>query len=268
VSVVASSGVRRDLGLVAWQVRYEQRAFWRNRTRAFFAFLFPIMFLLIFGAIFNGDKLPGSHPPLPYDVYFVPGILAYGVITTTFVNMGISTAILRDEGVLKRMQGMPLPRWAYMAGRIGSTVVVVAAMCAITVVVGVVVYGVHVRASTLPGLIVALLLGTACFTALGIGIVRFVPNAEAAPPIINFAVLPLSFISGIYFTDAGIPHWLRQLAAIFPVHALAHACQHAFNLYTTGAGFSGADLRTLTIWLFVGLYLMARFLRAPLGEEG
>ena len=59
---------------------------------------------------------------IPYDDFFVPGILAYGVIATTFVNLAISTAILRDEGVLKRMQGTPLPRWAYVAARIGSTV--------------------------------------------------------------------------------------------------------------------------------------------------
>ncbi len=58
---------------------------------------------------------------IPYDDFFVPGILAYGLIATTFVNMAISTAILRDQGVLKRMQGTPLPRWAYVAARIGST---------------------------------------------------------------------------------------------------------------------------------------------------
>ena len=46
------------------------------------------------------------------------------MIATTYVNMAISTAILRDEGVLKRMQGTPLPRWAYVAARIGSTVVI------------------------------------------------------------------------------------------------------------------------------------------------
>ncbi len=258
---------RRDLGLVGWQVRYEQRAFWRNRGRAFFAFLFPIMFLVIFASLYNGAKLPGP-PAIPYDDFFVPGILAYGVITTTFVNMAIGTAILRDEGVLKRMQGTPLPRWAYMAGRIGSTILIVAAMGAVTLTLGAVAYGVHVRSSTLPGLLVSLALGAACFTALGIGVVRFIANAEAAPPIVNIAILPLTFISGVFFTTEGMPHWLRQIAAVFPIHALAAACQYAFNPYTRGAGFQGSDLRTLAIWLVAGLFLMARFLRTPLGEGG
>ncbi|HEV3071694.1 MAG TPA: ABC transporter permease [Solirubrobacteraceae bacterium] len=266
VSRAASGSWRREIGLAAWQVRYEQRAFWRNRTRAFFAFLFPIMFLVIFASLYSGARVTIGGHTLPLNDFFVPGILAYGVITTTFVNMAISTAILRDEGVLKRMQGTPLPRWAYMAGRIGSTIVLVAAMTAVTLALGVVAYGVHLRASTLPGLLGALVLGTACFTALGIGVVRFIKNAEAAPPIVNFAILPLTFISGVFFVTTGMPGWLRQLAEVFPIRALADASQHAFNPYTTGAGFQGDDLATLAIWLAAGVWLMLRFLRAPLGE--
>ncbi len=256
----------RDLGLAGWQIRYEQRAFWRNRQRAFFSFLFPLMFLVIFASIFKDKTLPGGRTP--YDDFFVPGILAYGVITTTFVNMAISTAILRDEGVLKRMQGTPLPRWAYLLGRLSSAIVVVAAMTVVTLALGAFAYGVHVRSSTLPGFALALALGAACFTALGVGIVRFIKNAETAPPIVNIAILPLTFISGIWFTTNGMPQWLLRIAEVFPVHALANAFQYAFDPHTTGAGISGADLRTLAIWLAVGVFLMIRFHRRPLGEGG
>jgi len=127
--------LKRDLGLVGWQIRYEQRAFWRNRGRGVFTFAFPLMFLVIFASLFNGQHMSGRGG-IPYNDFFVPGILAYGVITTTFVNMAISTAILRDEGVLKRMQGTPLPRWAYVAGRIGSTIVIVGAMTVVTLALG------------------------------------------------------------------------------------------------------------------------------------
>ena len=114
------STLGRDLGLAGRQIRYEQRAYWRNRGRGIFTFAFPIMFLVIFASLDKGQHL-SSRGGIPYDDFFVPGILAYGVIAMTFVNMAISTAILRDEGVLKRMQGTPLPRWAYVAARIGST---------------------------------------------------------------------------------------------------------------------------------------------------
>jgi ABC-2 type transport system permease protein len=260
-----ASSLRREVGLVAWQIRYEQRAFWRNRTRSFFAFMFPLMFLVIFASLYSGRKLPGGGG-ISYNDFFVPGILAYGVITTTFVNMAVSTAILRDEGVLKRMQGTPLAHWAYLAGRIGSSILVVAAMTAVTLLFGSLAYGVRIPTATLPGFALALALGTACFTTLGIGIVRYIRNAETAPPIVNIAILPLTFISGVWFTTQGMPHWLQRIAGFFPVHALADAFQYAFDPRTTGLGVKVSDLRTLAIWLVVGIFLMIRFLRQPLGE--
>src|ERR1700691_6038002 len=126
-AAAGGSTLRHDVSLVAWHVGYEQRAFWRNRARAFFSFLMPVMVLIIFATIYHGQKIAGPHGAISYDSFFVPGILAYGIIATTFVNMALSTSILREQGVLKRMAGTPLPSWAYVAGRIGSTLVITAA---------------------------------------------------------------------------------------------------------------------------------------------
>jgi ABC-2 type transport system permease protein len=262
---MSTPSLRRDLGLVAWQIRYEQRAYWRNRGRGIFTFVFPLMFLVIFAGLNSGHHL-SSRGGIAYNDFFVPGILAYGVIATTYVNMAISTAILRDEGVLKRMQGTPLPRWAYVAARIGSTVLIVLAMTALTLALGAVAYGVHVRASTLPGLIATLVLGTAAFTTLGIGVTRLIPNSEAAPVIVNLTVLPLTFISSIWFPPDGMPKSLIDIAKVFPIRSLADGLQYAFDPRTTGAGLNGTDLRSLAIWTVVGLFMMVRFLRRPQGE--
>ncbi len=85
-------------------------------------------------------------------------------------------------------------------------------------------------------MIVALVLGTAAFTTLGIGIVRFIPNAEAAPAIVNLAMLPLTFISGIWFVTDGMPKFLMSIANVFPIRPLADLMQHAFDPRTTGIG--------------------------------
>lgn len=265
MSAVATSSLKRDLGLIGWQIRYEQRAYWRNRSRGIFTFIFPLMFLVIFASL-NRNAHISSLGGISYDAFFVPGILAYGVITTTFVNMAMSTAILRDEGILKRMQGTPLPPWAYVAARIGSTVIIVLLMTALTVGLGVVAYGVHLRAPTLPGLIATLVLGTAAFTALGIGITRFIPNAEAAPVVVNLVILPLTFISSIWFPTNGMPRALIDIANIFPIRALADGLEYAFDPRTLGSGLNGQDIRTLAIWTAVGIFLMIRFLRQPQGE--
>ena len=265
MSAVAMPSVKRDLGLVAWQIRYEQRAFWRNRGRGIFTFVFPLMFLVIFASIDRGAHIK-ELGGITFDTFFIPGILAYGVITTTYVNMAMSTAILRDQGVLKRMQGTPLPRWAYVAARIGSATVTMLMMTVITLALGAIAYGVHIRVSTLPGLIVTLVLGTAGFTTLGIGVARFIPNSEAAPVIVNLTVLPLTFISSLWFPPTTLPKALNSIAKFFPMRPLADGLQHAFNPFTTGAGFSAQDLQGLAIWTVVGIFLMYRFLRQPQGE--
>jgi ABC-2 type transport system permease protein len=258
---------QRDLGLVGWQVRYEQRAYWRNRGRGIFTFAFPIMFLVIFASLDKGQTLK-SRGGIPYDDFFVPGILAYGVISTTFVNLAISTAILRDDGVLKRMQGTPLPRWAYVAARILSASVIMLVMAVLVLGLGAGIWGLHFRAGALPGLILTLLLGTAAFTTIGIGITQFISNAESGPVVINLAVLPLTFISNIWFPTDSMPSALRQIANVFPIKALADGLQHVFDPRVSGAGFSGHDLRTLAIWAVAGTWLMFRFLRRPQGEVG
>ena len=265
MSSVLSASLRRDLGLVGWQIRDEQRAYWRNRGRGIFTFVFPLMFLVIFATIDKSAHLK-QLGGIPYDDFFVPGILAYGIIATTYVNMAIGTTILREQGVLKRMQGTPLPRWAYIAARIGSTVLIVGAITMVTLVLGAAAYGVHIHAATLPGLIATLVLGTAAFTTLGIGITRFISNAEAAPVIVNLTVLPLTFISSVWFPTTGLPNAVNGIAKAFPIRPLADGLQYAFNPHTTGVGFNGSDLRTLAIWTAVGIFLMVRYLRQPQGE--
>jgi ABC-2 type transport system permease protein len=263
---IPHSSMKRDLGLIRWQIRYEQRAYWRNRGRGVFTFVFPLMFLVIFGSLDKGGHVKSGAYKIAYDQFFVPGILAYGVIASTFVNIGMATAILRDQGVLKRMQGTPLPRWAYVAARIGSTAIITLIMTVVTLTLGALLYDVPVRAATLPGLLLSLLFGTAAFTTLGIGITRFVKSAESAPIVINLLIWPLTFISGIWFPVNGMPTWLQHIADLFPIKPLADGLQYAVNPHTAAPGISSTDLRALIIWTAIGIYLMLRFLRQPLGE--
>jgi ABC-2 type transport system permease protein len=260
------SDIRRDLGLAAWQVRYEQRAYWRNRSRGIFTFVFPLMFLVIFASLDRGAHI-SSLGGISYDDFLVPGILAYSVITTTFINLAISTAMLRDHGVLKRMQGTPLPRWAYVAARIGSCALIMGLLALVVIVAGTVVWGLDLRLAALPGIVLTLLLGTTAFTTLGIGIVRFIRNADSAPVIVNVMIMPLTFISNIWYPTNTLPSALRSIASIFPVKNLAVALQYGFDPRHHGAGFDGPALRNLAIWAVVGIWLMVRYLRRPQGDE-
>ena len=221
---------------------YEQRAFWRNRTRAFFSFGMPLMLLLLFGALNSGGRIQ-ELGNIPYVTFFLPGILAYGIIITQFVNMAGGIAIQRDNGLLKRMRGTPLPGWAYVGRpprldgpRLGRHDRRHARRSAASC------FDVHLRAEAVPAVVVTVLLGAATFAALGMAAVMLIPNAEAAPVVANVLILPLSFISGIWYPLTGAPEWLVDLAKFFPVERLANALHVAFDPLNHGSAWSGNDL--------------------------
>ena len=133
-------------------------------------------------------------------------------------------------------------------------------MTVVMLILGRVGFGVHLRAAALPAS-VTVLLGAATFAALGMAAVTIIPNAEAAPVVANVLILPLSFISGIWFPLNGAPEWLTDVAKFFPLEHLANALHVAFDPLNHGPGWSGSDLFVLAIWLPVGARLVMRFLR-------
>jgi ABC-2 type transport system permease protein len=253
-------GVRGELSLVAWQIRYEQRAFWRNRRRAIFSFAFPLMFLLIFGSLDSGGHLK-ERGNLPFIDFFLPGIIAYAVMSIGFSNVAMSIANLRETGIIKRMRMTPMPWTSYFGAITISMVLTVFASIVVLLGVGIALMGARIFTATLPGLIVTVLLGTACFTTLGIAISRLIPNPDSGMPILTLLTLPLSFVSEVFFPLEGAPSWLKSIADFFPLRPLSNALQAAFDPRTRGAGFVGHDLRTLAIWTAVGCWLMVRTMR-------
>ena len=237
---------------------YEQRAFWRNRTRAFFSFGMPVMLLLLFGALNSGGRVQ-ELGNIPYVTFFLPGILAYGIVITQFVNMAGGIAIQRDNGLLKRMRGTPLPgprlSPAASAPRRSSPL----SLTVVMLILGWVAFDVHLRAAAVPAVVVTVLLGAATFAALGLAAVMIIPNAEAAPVVANVLILPLSFISGIWYPLTGAPEWLVDVAKFFPLEHLANALHVAFDPLNHGSAWSGNDLFVLATWLLVGARLAMRF---------
>jgi ABC-2 type transport system permease protein len=253
-----------DLRLAAHQVLYEQRSFWRDRGRAFFAFALPVMFVLIFATINRGDHMGHPGALIPTDAFVIPGVLAYAVVMATFANIAADLAIARESGVLKRAQGPPLPTWTFVAARIGSAVIVAVAVSVVTLLLAGLAYGVNVRSGALGGLLLSLVAGTACFGALGVAAVRLISRADSATAITTTLVLPLTFISGVWGEFGGLPRWLDSVGKVFPIEHLAHALQGAFDPKGTGAGIAGSDLLVLGIWCAVGVALGIRALRAEL----
>jgi len=251
-----------DLVLVVKQVEYEQKQFRRNPASAFFAVFFPIMFLVIFGSINRNSRveLLGN---INFNQYYIPSILAFGVMGATYTNLAVLIAIRRDSGVLKRLRGTPLPRWVFLAGIIGNAILVSFLLVAVTTAVGVLFYGVTAYPERWLGLALDVTLGGLSFCALGLAVASLVPNAEAAPAVVNAIFLPLVFISGTFFyLDPSSV--LARVADFFPVKHFIGSTFTAFDPRHGGFGADGRDLLVLAAWgLGAALLALRRFRWEP-----
>ncbi len=250
----------RPLGMLALhQLRYENKAFWRNPPSVFFTFAFPLIFLVLFNVFFGNEVIDYFSHKTRTSTLFVPTIAAFSIINATFTNLAISLTFARERGLLKRIRGTPLTAGMYLSVRILHAGVVGVALVAIVAVVGALVYGVELPRHTLPALLLTLLVGGLTFASLGIATTAVVSNADASPAVVNGIILPLLFISGIFFRIDQAPQWLTTVADLFPVRHFAQAMQHAFNPFETGSGLRGGDLLVMALWFLAGLALAIRY---------
>ena len=200
---------------VARQTRWEQKMFWRNPAAAAFTFAFPLLFLVIFVAINGNSTVHLASGTVKFAQYYVPAIVAFGVMSACYTNLAFALSIRRERGILKRVRGTPLPPVDYMAGVVGNVIIVSLILTALVMVMGVTVYGVTFPNRYL-GLLVTIVCGAFAFSALGVAVATIVPNEDAAPAIINFVLFPLLFISGT-FGQISDTSFLSKIAVVFPV---------------------------------------------------
>jgi ABC-2 type transport system permease protein len=247
-----------DVGLALRQVRFTNKTFWRNPASAFFTFVFPLMFLVIFTALFGNDTVTVFGKEISTSTYYVSAIAAFSIITATYTNLAISVTFLRDAGILKRTRGSPLPAWAYLFGRIAHAILMALLLVAIVMVFGAVFYDAEVPTRTLPAFIATIVVGAASFSALGLALTSVIPNADASPAVVNASILPLLFISGVFIPIQDEGAWYVMLADVFPVRPFAEAMNAAY-FSPTGTGFRGFDLLVVGLWGVAGLLLAIRF---------
>jgi len=233
----------RTIRLAARQALLEQRSFWRSAEYALFTFVFPLMILLLIGAANVGSRLPGTT--IKNTTVFVPGILAFGIIVAAYVNLGSKVAVLRHDGVLKRIRTTPLSSGAYLGGLLVSTVVTALIITAATGLLGWLAFGAVPRAAESLALAGGLILGIVCFASLGLAISSVITSAESAGPVAYATFLPIAIISGVFDpTFSGLPSWLSRVVAAFPVKPLAEVLQNAY----AARPFTAWDLASLALW--------------------
>jgi len=237
---------------LAWkQFRFERRMFWRNPSAAFFNFALPFLFLILIASVFGADRKELN--------ILVPGIAGMAVLGTTFTALAYNFVFAREQGILKRIRGTPMPPLAYFGGVIGSAVANALVQVALVVAIGRVFYDVSLPKDWLE-LVVFVVLGVITFGSLGIAFANAIPNFDAAPAYINMVFLPVIFISGVFYSTKSMPVVLKAVAVGLP---LKHVIDGLHGAIVTGAGLADhvTALAVVAGWALLGLALSVRFFR-------
>jgi ABC-2 type transport system permease protein len=230
------------------ELRVEQLLFWRNREAAFFTFFLPVIFFLIFGAVYGGETIKKEHMKASY--FLEAGMIGYGVAATCFAGLGISMVVRRESGVLKRIRATPLPPATYILGVLGSTFVVFLIEAVLIIVIGRLLFSVAVP-NALLSLLVVLTLGALAFAAMGLGITSLVRSSEGSSAVINAVYLPVAIISGTFFTPKNYPGFLKAIADVLP---LTHYTQLTRDVMLRNEHFwsDGSAIAVVALWGVIG----------------
>jgi len=213
----------RGLSQALRQVRYTNKAFWRNPASAFFTFAFPLMFLVIFTSLLGSGTIevaPGIS--IKQSTYYVAAMAAFSVITACYTNIAII-------------------------------------LVAITAAFGAAFYKADIPGGAqLLKFLAVLIVGAMSFSALGLAVTAIIPNADASPAVVNALILPLLFLSGVFIPiGASSPEWIKTVGKIFPVKPFAEAMRAGF--YGAPFTLSWSDVLVVAVWGLGGLIVASRF---------
>lgn len=257
-----------NLRLIWNQIRYHNKRFWRTPIAAFFTLVFPLMFLILFNLLFGGTIETGEGE-ISIAQFFAPALAVFAAASATYTNLGVSTAIDRDNRILKRIRGTPLPTWIYMAGAVGSAVWIAFLAVVLMMTVGVVAYDVTIDWSRIPAALLTFLVGVGAFAALGLAVAGLVSSGDAAPAVTNATLLPIAFVSDVFIPiPPEAPGWLTTLGNIFPLKHFVVAFQDAFSPIVTDSALRWDNLAVMAVWGLAGVIVALRFFRwEPRGGE-
>ena len=251
--------------LVAHQLRYDLLVAWRDPRSRFFTIALPVIFLILLSSVFGDHATRVGAHAIKNSTYYLPGICTLAVVAISFVNLVITITAQRESGVLKRRRSTPVPAWVLIAGRTLSAFVTALAVMLVLVAIGRIAYGVHLPGASIPGFLLAVAVGTACFCCLAFAVASFIRSEDSAQPIIQATVLPLYFISGVFIPRSQLSTTLQDIADVFPISHLNSALFKAFDPSTKGSGVAPHDLLILAIWGVAGLAVaLWRFSWSPL----
>ncbi len=241
--------------LLLHELKGELLLYTRSRELAFFTFLLPMIFFVLLGSTYGNDTVDGVRG----SKFLEAGMIGFGAISIAFAGLAIVLVIRRESGILKRLRATPLPAPIYVAAVLSAFLAAFAVEVAGLILLGRVLFGIGVP-DRLGSLVLALLLGAVSFCGLGIGVTALIRSAEGASAVVNAIYLPMSFISGSFFSPHHFPQVLRAVADVLPLTYFLRLIRNVM-LHDHAIWSQGTNVAVIAAWGLAGVIVALRSFR-------
>ncbi len=239
------------------QARAQTLVFVRTPIAAFFTLVLPLVMLVLFNALFDGE-VDTELGPMNVSQFYTAGLAAFTAVSATYTNLVNIIPMRRDEGILKRVRGTPLQPSAYIGGVVLSALLIAVVGAVLMLGLGVLFYDLDVEASKVPAAMITFVVALTSFSLLGLAMASVVPNASSAPAAANATILPLAFVSNIFIPLEDPPRWLSVVGDLFPLKHFAEAFQAAFNPFVEAPALRWGHLAVIALWGVGGAVVAVR----------
>ncbi|MBT2382993.1 ABC transporter permease [Streptomyces sp. ISL-11] len=238
----------------------EIKGFCRNPGAVVFTFALPIMMMTMFASIFH-DKVEGAG--VTVSQLYVAAMLGAGLMSTSFQAIAIGIATERDEGNLRRLAAMPIPRSSFFFGKLWLVLATGVSETLLLLVFGISFFGLELPSDPAKWFTFAwvLLLGLIACSLLGIAMSSVPRDAKSATPIVTLPFLVIQFISGVYIPINSMSGWMQHVGAFFPLKWMCQGFRAVFlpdqakMLEQAGDWELGRVALVLGAWCIGGLIL-------------
>ena len=256
--------LRRQTISLLHQVAAEVKLFWRSRQAIYLNFFVPMLGMALFvylnregmldrffGLVARslGGHMEGVSKISPM-AFMTVGLITYCIITSAFEGMVPSLVRQRDAGILKRLGGTPLPKWAFLAAKALNASFLVLIEVALIVAVGLVSSDIVVAGSWWL-LTTMLLLGTFTLAALGFILSNLTSSPDGAVVAVHAIYIPMLLLCGAFYPVEALPKALQLAAKVFPLTYFAGPFR-SIMVEGTGLAANAGNLATLLVWMVVG----------------
>ena len=199
--------------------------FLADRTRMISSFIWPLMFLVVFGAGFS-RIVGGLSGEVNFVQFMYPGIIAMTVVMSSLFA-GTSVVSDREYGFLRELLVAPLSRSGIILGKALGGSLTAIAQGTIMLIIGPFL-GLSVTPLIVIKLLPTLLILSLTLSGLGILIATRIRSQQGFQFLLNLMVFPLIFLSGVFFPIDGVPRWLQVIAKVNPLSYGVDAIRQIF----------------------------------------